>query len=564
MSRQRERSPCGLAVATSLLLCLHAVIGDQELHSAASVVRTLSGLLEQQQLLLEQHTSHGSDQVPVELAQQGVADILDTVYELLDTGCDMESFSGMMDALQDSVGQLQSSAHTSYPMTRRLVQSALELASQKGGAQCTNQLHEGYHMMMEHFRGLFHAAHEARGKKTYFLHISRSGGTSLCRVARSQPQLTIAEAEPPCNCALDRLFHEPLSWANAYASAISPGRQWWAQPGPPRELPWTCEKRAEWMANPDVRGRIADSKGIIDFTMSEYLLPSAVHEPPPSAPEPGQASAYQAAVCPQFTTFTMLRRPLSHALSLLTYMRQAEPAYPANVSELEIVTPMVMDSYNIRSLSTPEVFHSPVGTINASHLVAAAAKLLQFDAVLTTEDGASSDVFLQQGLGWAAKISTVHEHTLTFHQQWISGMRDWARQHREQEQQEQGQQQAPPRRHALQEAGPEDDIAWPSVEEVPCTGYLAVRLASDSGAGAPALEESDLDSDVEFQEALQLVDPADQHQVGSQLRQFGGSPAQAAALLRRLIQLNKHDAALHAFASKLQDMDARFFSSQGL
>ena len=208
-------------------------------------------------------------------------------------------------------------------------------------------------------------------RPVFFLHVSSSGGSSLCALAQSQPCARVPSCGANCNlqCA------HPWDWRqHCTAPACAPP----AKPCRPPYKPG-CAGLSRY-----VRRRN------LSFVASETLLAHGL--------------------CPEFAYVAVVRDPVARLQSQLERMSatpnhrlHAMMARPRvfNASETtSLMGTAAVDNYLTRLLLGPSAFFLPLRGINASHALAASRVLARFAAVIPLEDlGGAGARLLQQKVG---------------------------------------------------------------------------------------------------------------------------------------------------------------------
>ena len=229
-------------------------------------------------------------------------------------------------------------------------------------------------------------------RPVFFLHVSSSGGSSLCALAQSQPCARV----PSCgvrgtddglnkNCNLQ--CAHPWDWRqHCTAPACAPP----AKPCRPPYKPG-CAGLSRY-----VRRRN------LSFVASETLLAHGL--------------------CPEFAYVAVVRDPVARLQSQLERMSatpnhrlHAMMARPRvfNASETtSLMGTAAVDNYLTRLLLGPSAFFLPLRGINASHALAASRVLARFAAVIPLEDlGGAGARLLQQKVGWRGCPRRTNAHS---------------------------------------------------------------------------------------------------------------------------------------------------------
>ena len=220
-------------------------------------------------------------------------------------------------------------------------------------------------------------------RPVFFLHVSSSGGSSLCALAQSQPCARVPSCGANCNlqCA------HPWDWRqHCTAPACAPP----AKPCRPPYKPG-CAGLSRY-----VRRRN------LSFVASETLLAHGL--------------------CPEFAYVAVVRDPVARLQSQLERMSatpnhrlHAMMARPRvfNASETtSLMGTAAVDNYLTRLLLGPSAFFLPLRGINASHALAASRVLARFAAVIPLEDlGGAGARLLQQKVGWRGCPRRTNAHS---------------------------------------------------------------------------------------------------------------------------------------------------------
>ena len=220
-------------------------------------------------------------------------------------------------------------------------------------------------------------------RPVFFLHVSSSGGSSLCALAQSQPCARVPSCGANCNlqCA------HPWDWRqHCMVPACAPP----AKPCRPPYKPG-CAGLSRY-----VRRRN------LSFVASETLLAHGL--------------------CPEFAYVAVVRDPVARLQSQLERMSatpnhrlHAMMARPRvfNASETtSLMGTAAVDNYLTRLLLGPSAFFLPLRGINASHALAASRVLARFAAVIPLEDlGGAGTRLLQQKVGWRGCPRRTNAHS---------------------------------------------------------------------------------------------------------------------------------------------------------
>ncbi|KAG2497530.1 hypothetical protein HYH03_004678 [Edaphochlamys debaryana] len=246
-----------------------------------------------------------------------------------------------------------------------------------------------------------------------FLHVSKSGGTSMCSVADRNG--CSAESTTNYGNCMVRRFDDRPRWVSARQHAAVQaldGWRWYYRYLVRRgERP--CEYRDEFMH----RKRFTFYSN--EFAAHGGLEPGAEADPAasssPAGAHPPWASAH---VCPQFLNVLMLRAPLARLASHLrwiikVYRTEYGRAHEAffrgrNATSWRQLAPAAVDNYYTRLLLGEAVYYAPPGSITDEHVAAARLVLLQFDVVLLLESGELDELWLRHALGWRVGLAAAH------------------------------------------------------------------------------------------------------------------------------------------------------------
>jgi len=222
----------------------------------------------------------------------------------------------------------------------------------------------------------------SRQHSMLFLHVSKSGGTSMCNTVLQE-----GCRAPPSTCELGP---DGLAW---FESLTSSPRDW--------SETWSCKQREEWTR-----------KSASTFSAIERPLIKEVLKDGGLDPECTQ----------RFMTSLFLRRPLdrieSHYAELLgpfwtrqrpkglqplqshedTSTGQNTTTY--NVPYFVRMAPIVSDNYYTRMLGGQEAFEAPFGMLNETHAARAMRTLRLFDWILDLDAPTNETNFtLHRGMG---------------------------------------------------------------------------------------------------------------------------------------------------------------------
>ncbi|KAG2426151.1 hypothetical protein HXX76_013132 [Chlamydomonas incerta] len=275
-----------------------------------------------------------------------------------------------------------------------------------------------------------------------FLHISKSGGTSMCTVADANG--CTAESTTNFGNCMVRRFDDRPRWVSATAhNETAPLDGWrWYYRYLVRRGERTCEYRDEFMHRKHftfysnefaVHGGLDDrsywangtSTGTAAGADPSAAAAAAAGAAAGSAPGPTYASAH---VCSQFLNVILLRHPLSRLVSHIKWiMKVYRTEYGKRHEDFfrgrdaawwRRFAPAAVDNYNMRLLLGEGVYYAPIGSLGAAHLAAARLVLLAYDVVLLLEAPDVDELWLKQALGWrvglrsaSARVAGAHRST---------------------------------------------------------------------------------------------------------------------------------------------------------
>ena len=226
-------------------------------------------------------------------------------------------------------------------------------------------------------------------KPVFFLHVSSSGGTSVCQWAQSQPCARV----PACGANCNLNCRHPWDWRNS------------CRP-PACELP-SRGCRPPHQAGCDGLVRYAERRNL-SFLASETFL----HEPP---------------CLGHFRYIALLRDPVERIVSQLertsaqpnTRLRELMNApWVFNTSESSsLMGTAALDNYLTRLLLGAPVFFLPLRGINSSHLEAASQVLAAFAAAVPIDrlDEPATVSWLRTTLGWQGAPERRNSHHSSRH-----------------------------------------------------------------------------------------------------------------------------------------------------
>jgi hypothetical protein len=321
----------------------------------------------------------------------------------------VDALAGALEATSHRHRAASLQLHSTAPL-RRLGSAALLALHEAGPLQAAAWTPAHQDLLREALLLLL-ALHvrQAAGRQIEFTHVSKCGGTSICKLAAAagcrNPHTSQAD-----NCMLP-MFHDYPVWTRVL-TVQHMNQSYELAPF----CAVTCPGYALGVHGPDLgcheralalRGK-ADE---VDFYAQERQLPG------------GSADPAAAGVCPQLVSVISLRPPVEHATS---HMLQVLDAYqdwtnrfnsllrtwmmPADLAFWQRLAPAVLDNYYVRTLLGQTWMCLPFGAVDASHARHAVAKLLAFDLVLDLAQARpQQDALLRLGLGWNASLAGVHE-----------------------------------------------------------------------------------------------------------------------------------------------------------
>ncbi|GAX77025.1 hypothetical protein CEUSTIGMA_g4472.t1 [Chlamydomonas eustigma] len=257
---------------------------------------------------------------------------------------------------------------------------------------------------------------------TELLHVSKTGGTSLCQLATGY--LTKTHFNPYNGISQNCLVPDFQDWVSivqgSSPSSLTPEDRERICKTIPRDN-FTCAQRAELL-----------SKRGIQFYANEMSLHGGSEDP------------YSAHTCPQFETMLVLREPVARTRShifevhrgysgrckaakmsascqtvrsnptafqecvkLMSSTRQDEvcPPLSTNISEWKEWAPILFDNYFARSLLGRTIRHCrSFGALGAKELSAAALSLSTIDHILMLGEDSINDIVLMGALNWRAGL----------------------------------------------------------------------------------------------------------------------------------------------------------------
>ncbi|GAX73271.1 hypothetical protein CEUSTIGMA_g725.t1 [Chlamydomonas eustigma] len=252
------------------------------------------------------------------------------------------------------------------------------------------------------------------------LHISKSGGTSMCQLAKDSGFLNPTE-DIDGNCLLPFFYDEP-KWSRLEAGLDA------------KKL-WPAADCPAWVMSPDltcdIRAAEVHRRGVNYYSNEGHL-----HE--------GTSMEGSAHACPQFETVIVLRHPVDRTRSHITeidrvYNRfvrgRSEYKRPRDLENWTHWAPAAINNYVTRSLLGRHFMHcKDFGALGEKELLAAAVALSSLDHILVLEEGDLNDVAMRVGMGWIAGLaskrwrwSTIQDlqHDLGFPPGTMNKIQDW-------------------------------------------------------------------------------------------------------------------------------------------
>lgn len=219
----------------------------------------------------------------------------------------------------------------------------------------------------------------------FFLHVSSSGGTAVCRLAQEQPCSRV----PSCGANCNLNCRHPWDWRQ---QCVPPACVPPARPCRPPHKPG-CAGLRRWVAQHN-----------LTFVASETMLT-------------------EGGLCPDFVYVTVLRDPVARLQSQLERM-SSQPNHKLHqllsqprVLNTSVTTSLMgtpaLDNYLVRLLLGPPTFFLPLRAINASHFAAASRVLAGFAAAVPL-DGLNTDgaTWLRGALRWRGAPRKANHHRL--------------------------------------------------------------------------------------------------------------------------------------------------------
>ncbi|GIM11904.1 hypothetical protein Vretimale_15356 [Volvox reticuliferus] len=223
-----------------------------------------------------------------------------------------------------------------------------------------------------------------------FTHISKSGGTSFCRLAVDNG----CQSDTEWNCLVDAFGDDPRYFDQSYHEILR--RSWNTscddieKPMKPR-LPISCRTRRMWLQ------RHAQTAYANEYTaFGGFTSPVLAHP------------------CRNMLTVLQLRHPYERIISHIKFAwiiyllrcgeRDSRAVYLKNRNRTDVwlaLMPAPLNNYLIRSLLGEVVFNLPRGAISQAHLDIARGILAKhYDVLLVLEDENLFQASLRYGLGF--------------------------------------------------------------------------------------------------------------------------------------------------------------------
>ncbi|GLC64395.1 hypothetical protein PLESTF_000156700 [Pleodorina starrii] len=224
-----------------------------------------------------------------------------------------------------------------------------------------------------------------------FAHVSKSGGTTICQLARGNGCKSESFA-PHTNCLIAKFHDEPRYLDGNFHQMLHGKTKTKCDKGFKTMHPRTkisCTERRRWLQR----------KG--------YTLYANEYTAFGGQTDPGEAHA-----CRNMLTVLQIRHPRDRVISHIRHVWHAYRVHCGedrrlyfsdghNTSHWSGIMPAPTNNYLIRSLLGQAVFNLPVGGITRAHLDLARIRLVeQYDVVLVLEDHELLRQALRAGLGW--------------------------------------------------------------------------------------------------------------------------------------------------------------------
>ena len=272
--------------------------------------------------------------------------------------------------------------HERRELIERLTGETLHVKS--GAASCPVGV-ETFKDLGQQPGGGLHLA-KLKNHSTYYVHVHKSGGTAICRLAEVNGEVfdEFASAEHfkhNCNCKGDGPDAEVNEWALGYDRS--------------------CEERAQLKSSFQMVERWVDthtcgaSHGMARAIMIRDPLDRII-----------SAAPFEAEVHAHVKTRELVKM----------VMRSIQPGAMHALEEPEALkgTHMIgygtaaWDNFLTRTLGGPDVFRLPARSLNATHLEHAKQKLSNFEIVMMLDEFDTDSAQLSHILGWQALV--VEEH----------------------------------------------------------------------------------------------------------------------------------------------------------
>lgn len=282
---------------------------------------------------------------------------------------------------------------SAYPVTRRVVlgsllKKQLELNSWTGDVQ---------KLVLDICVKLFKLHKQGASEKgaIEFFHISKSGGTSFCSLAKKNKCKTDNFGQKQ-NCLILE-FDDGPRWVSVKAHKLYQPKS--------VSTPW-------FVAYEDARSGLACAfrkkfmnKHKYNFYANEYVLHG------------GQSRGEKVHLCGEFFNVLLFRQPQQRLVSHLKwiirlyrehYGKEYTRFFKFNTANFwEKLAPAAMNNYYIRSLLGEKVFHLLPNKVTPEHLEMARYIVLQFDILLTLEETEVNSVTFNTGMGWSETLEEV-------------------------------------------------------------------------------------------------------------------------------------------------------------
>ncbi|GIM01724.1 hypothetical protein Vretimale_6457 [Volvox reticuliferus] len=273
-----------------------------------------------------------------------------------------------------------------WPLVRRIAVASLALLQDRHGPLAQDLYAEG--LLLQLFTQ--HQFSARRKGMMEFTHISKSGGTSFCRLAVDNG----CQADTKRNCLVEAFGDDPRYFDQSYHDILRAG---WntscddiEKPMKPR-LPIGCRTRRMWLR-----------RHAQNAYANEYTAFGGIKSPVSAHP------------CRNMLTVLQLRHPYERVISHIKFawiiyllrcgQRDSRAVYFKNGNRTDIwsaLMPAATNNYLIRSLLGEAVFNLPRGAISQAHLATARGLLAkQYDVLLVLEDANLLQVSLRYGLGF--------------------------------------------------------------------------------------------------------------------------------------------------------------------